>query len=53
MKYEICEAFENPKKARQYARFSAIAYTMQEAEQIAKSWQESNRYPFVWIEGGK
>jgi hypothetical protein len=50
MRYEICGSFENPKKAKQYARFSAIASTMEEANEKAREWEECKRYPYIWIE---
>lgn len=53
MSYLICGSFENPKKARTYARFSAIASTIEEAQAKAQEWENEGRYTYIWIEGGK
>ena len=53
MRYEVCGSFENPKRAKQYARFSAIASTIEEAENKAREWESQGRYTYIWIEEGK
>jgi len=51
-RYTVHGAFDNPKRAREYARFTHkdTFDTQQEAELIAQEWRESERYPYVWIE---
>lgn len=55
MKYTVHGSFENPKTAKQYARFSSrLDYgTREEAEALASQWKEERDYKFIWIEGGK
>lgn len=51
IRYTVCGSFDNPKKAREYARFSSPDYTTrQEAEAKLQEWQETSRYTFAWIE---
>lgn len=51
-KWIACGAFDNPRKAREYARFSSkVDYlTEEEAKAEAEAWRVENRYPFTWIE---
>lgn len=51
-KWIACGAFENPKRAKSYARFSSkLDYaTQEEAEEEAQRWRNENRYAFVWVE---
>jgi hypothetical protein len=51
-KWIACGSFENPKKARSYARFSSKEdyATREQAEREAQQWQNEKRYAFVWIE---
>lgn len=51
-KWITCGAFQNPKKAREYARFSSKEdyATEEEAQSLAEQWQEEKRYPFIWVE---
>jgi hypothetical protein len=54
MSYRVHGAYENPKKAKQYARFtSRLDYqTREEAEALAEAWKVERDYPYIWIEGG-
>ena len=51
-KWIACGAFENPQRAKNYARFSSkLDYTTQEeAEAEAQQWRNENRYAFIWVE---
>lgn len=53
--FTVHGAFENPQRAKSYARFSSPEdyATRQEAEQLLKDWQGEKRYTYIWIEGGK
>ena len=55
MKYVVHGSFENPNKAKQYARFSSKEdfATMDEAEKELDKWTSSAKYPYIWIEGIK
>jgi len=55
MKYTVNGSFDNPKTARQYARFSSkLDYeTFQEAQIEADKWTEEKRYAWIWIEESK
>lgn len=55
MKFTVHGAYENPKKAKSYARFtSKLDYaTIEEAQALAEAWKVERDYPFIWIEGGK
>lgn len=52
MKYTVCGAFDNPNKAKQYARFSSkLDYaTEEEAIQELEKWTREAKYPYIWIE---
>ena len=52
MKWITCGAFQNPKRAKEFARFSSKEdyVTETEAEAEAQRWRETERYPFVWVE---
>ena len=54
-KWIACGSFQNPKKARSYARFSSkdSHATKEQAEQEAQKWRNENRYAFIWIEETK
>lgn len=51
-KWIACGSFTDPKRSKEYARFSSReAHLSQEsAEAEAQEWRESNRYSYVWIE---
>lgn len=51
-KWITCGAFENPKKARSFARFSSKENyaTEEEAEALADQWRKENRYSYIWVE---
>ena len=51
-KWVACGSFSNPKKAREYARFSSkeAHATQEEAEREAQQWKEEGRYSFIWVE---
>ncbi len=51
-KYTVHGAYENPKRARSYARFSSrLDYnTREEAEKLLKEWKSERDYPYMWIE---
>lgn len=53
--FTVHGAFENPQKAKSYARFSSPKdyATRQEAEQLMKQWQSGLRYTYIWIEESK
>lgn len=55
MKYTVHGSFENPNKAKQYARFSSkLDYTTEdEAIKELEKWTQEARYEFVWIEEKK
>jgi hypothetical protein len=55
MKYKVHGSFENPKKAKSYARFSSLLDypTAQEAQLLADEWTEGKRYAWIWIEEAK
>ena len=55
MKYTVHGSFENPKKAKSYARFSSLLDypTAQEAQLLANEWTEGKRYAWIWIEEAK
>ena len=52
MKYTVHGSFENPNKAKSYARFSSkLDYaTEEEAEKELENWTAQAKYPFIWIE---
>lgn len=51
-KWIACGTFENPQKAKSYARFSSkLDYaTQEEAEAEAQRWRDEQRYAFIWVE---
>ena len=51
-KWIACGSFDNPKRAKSYARFSSkVDYlTQEEAEAEAQQWRTENRYKFIWVE---
>jgi hypothetical protein len=51
MRFIVCGAFSNPKRAN-YLRFSSkVDYsTREEAEQVEQEWKTARDYPFIWIE---
>lgn len=51
-KWIACGSFSNPKKAREYARFSSkdLHDTEELAQLEMQAWQKENRYPFLWVE---
>ncbi len=51
-KYTVHGAYENPKRARSYARFSSrLDYdTREEAEKLLEEWKSERNYPYLWIE---
>ena len=51
-KWITCGAFQNPKTAREYARFSSKEdyATEEQAQQLAQQWKEEKRYAFIWVE---
>jgi hypothetical protein len=53
MSYRVHGAYENPQKAKNYARFtSRLDYaTREEAEALAEAWKVERDYKFIWIEG--
>ena len=58
MKYTVCGSFENPNRAKNYARFSSkLDYaTEDEAVEELERWTAEARYPHIWIQetkGGK
>jgi hypothetical protein len=55
MKYIVCGSYENPKKAKSYARFSSkLDYqTQEEAQILAETWKIERDYLYVWIEEAK
>ena len=54
-KYTVHGSFEDPKRAKSYARFSSKEdyATREEAEALASQWKSERDYTFIWIEGGK
>ena len=55
MKYTVHGSFENPQRAKSYARFSSkLDYeTEQEAQWELEKWTEEKRYAWMWIEASK
>ena len=54
MKYVVHGSFENPSKAKSYARFSSAFFlTREEAEEEAQLWKSTRTYTFQWVEGVK
>lgn len=55
MKFTVHGAYENPQKARSYARFSSkLDYaTLEEAQEVAKIWETERDYPYIWVEEGE
>lgn len=51
-KWITCGSFENPKRAKSYARFSSREdyQTQEEAEALAQEWRKEERYAFIWVE---
>jgi len=54
-KYTVHGSFEDPKKAKSYARFSSLLDypTREGAEAILNIWKIERDYKFIWIEEGK
>ena len=54
-KYTVHGSFEDPKRAKSYARFSSKEdyATREEAEALASQWKSERDYTFIWIEEGK
>ncbi len=51
MKYVVHGSFENPNKAKTYARFSSPEFfTKQEAEEELQLWKSTRTYTFQWVE---
>lgn len=52
MKYTVHGSFENPKRAKSYARFTSKEdyATREEAEALASQWKSERDYAFIWIE---
>jgi len=55
MTYTVHGSYENPKRAKTYARFTSKEdyATREEAEALVKEWQTTRDYGYVWIEEGK
>ena len=55
MKYTVHGSFENPQRAKSYARFTSKEdyATREEAEAVVQQWKTQRDYTFIWIEGGK
>jgi len=54
MKYVVNGSFENPNKAKTYARFSSPDFlTRQEAEAELQLWKSTRTYTYQWIEEKK
>lgn len=54
MKYTVHGSFENPNKAKNYARFSSPDFTAREAAEVElELWKMSRTYTFQWIEERK
>lgn len=54
-KYTVHGSFEDPKRAKSYARFSSKEdyATAQEAQWVLEEWTREKRYAWIWIEEGK
>jgi hypothetical protein len=54
-KYTVHGSFENPQRAKSYARFTSKEdyATREEAEAVVQQWKTQRDYTFIWIEGGK
>ena len=54
-KFTVHGSFEDPKKAKSYARFTSKEdyATREEAEALVLNWKSERDYAFVWIEEGK
>ena len=52
IKWIACGSFTDPKKSKQYFRFSSkVNYdTKAEAESELALWKAENRYTYLWIE---
>lgn len=51
MKYVVHGSFENPNKARNYARFSSPDFTTrEEAEAELQLWKSTRTYTYQWVE---
>jgi hypothetical protein len=52
MTYTVHGSYENPKRAKTYARFTSKEdyATREEAEALVKQWQTVRDYGYVWIE---
>jgi BMFP domain-containing protein YqiC len=54
VKYTVHGSFENPSKAKSYARFSSLDFTTrEEAEAEAQLWKSTRTYTYQWIEEKK
>lgn len=55
MKYTVHGSFENPQRAKSYARFTSKEdyATREEAELLASQWKTERDYKFIWIEEGR
>ena len=55
MTYTVHGSYENPKRAKTYARFTSKEdyATREEAEAVVQQWKTQRDYTFIWIEGGK
>ena len=54
MRYVVHGSFENPNKAKSYARFSSAFFlTREEAEAEAQLWKSTRTYTYQWVEGVK
>lgn len=54
-KFTVHGSFEDPKKAKSYARFSSLLDypTREGAEEMLKIWKIERDYKFIWIEEAK
>lgn len=54
-KWVACGSFSNPKRSKEFVRFSSkVSYsTKEEAESEANQWRNEKRYAFIWVEEGK
>jgi len=51
VEYVVHGSFENPRRAKNYARFSSPNFsTKAEAEAEAQLWKSTRTYTFQWIE---
>ena len=51
IKFTVHGSFENPKTAKQYARFSSPDFlTVEEAERELELWKSTRTYTYQWIE---